>query len=285
MLDSYNAEQVSYSMEYKQAMSDNAGILLSSYLFIDPEHYYFYPFSYRRNDDENRQIYEESMRRSSSSPMFFPPSPGKPFCYVVRSVNNMPTAKATGTIIQCISIVTFDTILKSAPEGVAVYLTDTLGMIYACRDWSILGQRVESADAFAHGVHGVVETAHDGKTFLVKAEPTGWNRLLVVCLIDKHAVFSGLWKQMRNYIIIAAIFLLIIGAAFWAITRGVSRFLNDMLLRFNQVFAGDFSVVDFAFTFGSEVGAGAHGERGSDHARESSEEYESAVTSGGAGDA
>ena len=35
--------------------------------------------------------------------------------------------------------------------------------------------------------------------------------------------------------------------------------------------AGDFSVIDFAFAFGGEVSAGAHGERGGNHAGEAGE--------------
>lgn len=242
LLKKHNEEQVSYSTLYKQAMRDNAGILLSSYLFIDLEHYYYYPFSYRRNDAETQQIYEESMRNPSSSPLIFPPSPGKPFCYVVRNVNNMPTAKASGTIIQCISIVTFDTILKSATEGIEVYLTDNAGVVYAHRDWGLLGKRMDNSGAHIYGTNGVFATVYEGKKVLAKAEPIGWNRLLAVCLIDERIVLQGLWQQMRNYILLAAVFLLLIGAAFLALTQGVSRFLNDILHRINQIFKGNFSV-------------------------------------------
>ena len=37
-------------------------------------------------------------------------------------------------------------------------------------------------------------------------------------------------------------------------------------------FAGDFSVVDFAFALGGKIGAGTHGERGGNHAGEAGEE-------------
>ena len=49
--------------------------------------------------------------------------------------------------------------------------------------------------------------------------------------------------------------------------------------------AGDFGVVDFALALGGEVGAGAHGEGGGDHAGEAGEEHVFAVAGGGAGDA
>ncbi len=49
--------------------------------------------------------------------------------------------------------------------------------------------------------------------------------------------------------------------------------------------AGDFSVVDFALALGGEVGAGAHGEGGGDHAGEAGEENILAVAGGSAGDA
>ena len=48
--------------------------------------------------------------------------------------------------------------------------------------------------------------------------------------------------------------------------------------------AGDFGVVDFALAFGGEVGAGAHGERGGDHAGEAGEKNVLGVARGGAGD-
>ena len=49
--------------------------------------------------------------------------------------------------------------------------------------------------------------------------------------------------------------------------------------------AGDFGVVDFAFALGGEIGAGAHGERGGDHAGEAGEQNIFAVAGGCAGDA
>ncbi len=49
--------------------------------------------------------------------------------------------------------------------------------------------------------------------------------------------------------------------------------------------AGNFGVVDFALAFGGEVGAGAHGERGGDHAGEAGEQDVFAVAGGSAGDA
>ena len=47
----------------------------------------------------------------------------------------------------------------------------------------------------------------------------------------------------------------------------------------------DFSVVDFALAFGGEIGAGAHGERGGDHAGEAGEEHVFGIAGCGAGDA
>ncbi len=50
-------------------------------------------------------------------------------------------------------------------------------------------------------------------------------------------------------------------------------------------FAGDFSVVDFAFAFGGKIGAGTHGEGGGNHAGEAGEENILAVAGGSARDA
>jgi len=49
--------------------------------------------------------------------------------------------------------------------------------------------------------------------------------------------------------------------------------------------SGDFGVIDFAFALGGEVCAGAHGERGGDHAGEAGEENVLGVAGCSAGDA
>lgn len=243
LINILNQEESESASDYNFAMRNMAGRLISSYFFTDPEHYHIFPFSYvHSRQQENQAIFRKSAQINRSSPLFFPPSLANSYFFYVRTVDNLPVSKTSGTIIQCMSAEEFSVIATNTSDDVKITISDRSGAIYGIDDWTQVGSIHPMAEVYEKqkGVHDEFENIQEDTIYLIEQCASG--RLLVICSSSRHALINQIWEQMFPYIIIAALFIIILNISIWIVSTNIVRLMNRLLRRIVQLQDGDYSV-------------------------------------------
>ena len=234
----------SSSNEYKEAVWTTAmsSQLISSYFFIDEDNYYEFPFSYIHNDEENIRVYLESVANPSSSPLFYISNASARCFYYVRNVYNLPTAKTSGTIVQCINYEALKYLVSNLPLGLKVWITDLDGVIYYSDDWKESG--TVNAAALQYPVHGreVFELNENDLVSLYSIAMAGTGRLLVVCSCNKDTIFTEVFRKMLPYLIAALVFICLLNLLLIPCVVKAIRAMNLLLSGFREVSGGNYMV-------------------------------------------
>lgn len=242
LISQLNESVPSDSGEYGYIPQNLTG-LISSYFFVDAEHYYIFPFSFVDNRvKENQEIYEASVQASRSSPLFFPPSLSSSYFFYVRNVDNLPTLKTKGTIVQCITTTELTSLAQNVAEGINVCITDSNGVTYVGENWRQVGSThpmIERYIAQKERAHEVTND-EDNKLYLIDEAVSG--RLLVICSCSTDTILRQVLGQMLPFIVIAFIFIGVMSIIIWVVMTNIVRVLNRLLQRIEQMREGDYSV-------------------------------------------
>lgn len=215
--------------------------IMSSYFFVDENTFYRFPISIINNEKEMVQVYKESQKDLSSGPHLYRAKDNGIYIYYVRNVNNLPTKKAQGTIIQCFtySTLTYDNSISELPDDLEILITDSEGIIYYAHDWNVIGQECSYPVKESKYIKTVFINDKDD---LVYISHTLNNRLYVVCSIPNNIIL----KQVFNRIIPTDLFvlgfalLLLVIITFFLMK--LVKYTNTLTDGFKEIGQGNYSV-------------------------------------------